>query len=57
MTIAKVVRVNGVSVIDIEETTTLLQECMDKVDPSDMKKLLQAVRKNPSIVKTALKFL
>ena len=57
MVTAKVIRINGSSVADIEETSALLQDCMDKVNPADLKKLLSAVSKNPNIVKTALKFL
>ena len=57
MVTAKVIRINGSSIADIEETALLLQECMDKVNPADLKKLLSAVKKNPSVVKTALKFL
>lgn len=57
MILAKVIRVNGNSVMEIEETTTLLQDCVDKVTPADLKKLLLAVKKNPSVVKTALKFI
>ena len=57
MVTAKVIRINGSSVADIEETSALLQNFMDKVNPADLKKLLSAVSKNPNIVKTALKFL
>jgi hypothetical protein len=57
MTIAKVIRIPGSSVIEIEETGTLLQDFMNKVAPADVQKLLLAVKKKPSVVKTALKFL
>jgi len=57
MTIAKVIRVSGNSVIEIEETAALLQDFIDKVAPADIQKLLMAVKKKPSVVKTALKFL
>ncbi len=57
MIIAKVIRVNGDSVMDIEETTSLLQDCVDKVNPQDLRRLLTAVKKNPGVVKTALKFI
>jgi len=57
MTIAKVIRISGNAVIEIEETAALLQDFMDKVPPADVQKLLSAVKKKPSVVKTALKFL
>ena len=57
MVIAKVIRISGSAVIEIEETAALLQDFIDKVTPADVQKLLMAVRKKPSVVKTALKFL
>ena len=57
MTTAKIIRISGVSTAEIDETSGLLQDFMDKVSPADVRKLLTAVRKNPSVVKTALKFL
>ena len=57
MVTAKVIRVPGPSPADIEETTSLIQDALEKVHPSDLRQLLQAVKRKPSIVKTALKFL
>jgi hypothetical protein len=57
MVIAKVIRVSGSSVMEIEETTALLQDFLDKTSPADVRKLLTAVKKKPAVVKTALKFL
>ena len=57
MTIAKVIRVSGNSILEIEETGTLLQDFLDKVPPADVRKLLCAVKQKPTVVKTALKFL
>ena len=57
MLIAKVIRVSGNSVLEIEETCTLLQDFLDKVPPADVQKLLRAVKQKPAVVKTALKFL
>ena len=57
MTTAKVIRITGTSAAEIDETTVLLQDFMDKTSPADMRKLLFAVKQKPSVVKTALKFL
>jgi len=57
MLIAKVIRVSGNSVLEIEETCTLLQDFLDKVPPADVQKLLRAVKQKPAVLKTALKFL
>jgi len=57
MTTAKVIRITGSSVAEIDEISVLLQDFMDKVNPADMRKLLFAVKQKPSVVKTALKFL
>jgi hypothetical protein len=57
MTTAKVIRITGTSTEEIDDTTALLQDFMDKVSPADVRKLLSAVKKKPSILKTALKFL
>ena len=57
MTIAKVIRIPGSSILEIEETGTLLQDFLDKVTPTDVQKLLRAVKQKPTVVKTALKFL
>jgi hypothetical protein len=57
MVTAKVIRVNGGNVVEIEETAALLQDFLDKVSPADVRKLLLAVKQKPGVVKTALKFL
>jgi hypothetical protein len=57
MVIAKVIRVNGGNVVEIEETSALLQDFLEKVSPADVRKLLLAVKQKPGVVKTALKFL
>jgi hypothetical protein len=57
MIIAKIIKISGNSVMEIDEITTLLQDFIDKSNPDDVRKLLLAVNKKPSIVKTALKFL
>ena len=57
MTTAKVIRISGASAAEIDETTILLQDFIDKISPADARKLLMAVRQKPSVVKTALKFL
>jgi len=57
MTTAKVIRINGGSSVEIDGTAGLLQDFLDKVNPTDVQKLLTAVNRNPSLVKKALKFL
>ncbi|MDR2926928.1 MAG: hypothetical protein LBV41_01805 [Cytophagaceae bacterium] len=57
MVTAKIIKVNGGNAAEIDETTTLLQDFLDKVSPADVRKLLLAVKQKPTIVKTALKFL
>jgi hypothetical protein len=57
MTTAKVIRISGSNLAEIEETTVLLQDFIDKVTPADVRKLLLAVKQKPSVVKTALKFI
>jgi hypothetical protein len=57
MVTAKVIRVNGSSAAEIDETAALLQDFLDKVSPADVRKLLWAVKQKPGVVKTALKFL
>jgi hypothetical protein len=56
MTTAKAFRVSGSSTAEIDEISALLKEFLDTVNPADVRKLLTAVKKKPSIVKTALKF-
>ena len=56
MTTAKVFLVTGSSAAEIDETAALLKEFLDTVSPTDVRKLLTAVKKKPAIVKTALKF-
>jgi hypothetical protein len=57
MTIPKIIKIHGNSVMEIDEITPLLQDFLNAVNPDDVRKLLLAVNKKPSIVKTALKFL
>ena len=57
MVTVKVIRISGSSATEIDETATLLQDFMEKVNPADVRKLLSAVKQKPSVVKTALKFL
>ena len=57
MTTAKVIRITGNTATEIDETAALLQDFLDKTNPADVRKLLSAVKKKPSILKTALKFL
>jgi len=57
MTTGKVIRISGNTAVEIDETAALLQDFIDKVPPADVRKLLLAVKKKPSVVKTALKFL
>ena len=56
MLIAKVLRISGDSLMQIEETAALLQDFLDKTTPADLRKLLTKVKDKPSILKTALKF-
>ena len=56
MFIAKVLRISGDTVSQVEETTSLLQDFLDKTAPADLRKLLTKVKDKPSILKTALKF-
>ena len=56
MVIAKVLRIQGNSDTEIIETGKLLQDFLDKTKPADLRKLLMAVENNPSVLKTALKF-
>jgi hypothetical protein len=57
MVSAKVIRISGDNIVEIEETSVLLQDFLDRASPADVRKLLLAVKKKPSVVKTALKFL
>jgi len=41
----------------VQKVGNLLQNAVNKVEQPDMVKLLEKVAKNPSIVKTALKFI
>ena len=56
MLIAKVLRISGDSLMQIEETAALLQDFIDKTTPADLQKLLVKAKSKPSIIKTALKF-
>ena len=55
MIIAKVLRIQGDNVLQIEEFASSLQDFINKVSIADMKKLLDKFKENPSIIKTALK--
>lgn len=57
MKAGKVIQIPAADASEIDVTAALLQEFMNKVEPKDVKKLLLAVKKDPSIVKSALKFL
>lgn len=57
MITAKVLRIQGDSATETEETASLLQDFLDKTSPADLRKLLIKAREKPSIVKTALKLL
>jgi hypothetical protein len=41
----------------VKKVGNLIQNAVNKVDQEDIVKLLEKVAKNPSIVKTALKFI
>ena len=56
MVIAKVFKITGNSVMEIEETSMLLQDFINTAQPADVRKLLLAFKKKPSILKTALNF-
>ena len=56
MLIAKVLRITGDSVMQIEATTALLQDFIDQTTPADLHKLLVKAKEKPSVIKTALKF-
>ena len=56
MLIAKVLRISGDSLMQIEETAALLQDFLDKTAPADLRKLLVKAKEKPSVIKTALKF-
>jgi len=56
MVIAKVLRVQGESATQIEDTACLLQDFLDKTEYIDLRRLLIKVKAKPSILKTALKF-
>jgi len=57
MIIAKVIRVQGDNQTQIDETASLLQEFLDKINPADLLKLLKKAVDKPSVIKTALKFI
>jgi hypothetical protein len=56
MLIAKVLRISGDNLMQIEETASLLQDFLDKTTPADLRKLLVKAKEKPSVIKTALKF-
>lgn len=56
-TIAKVIRITAADTKGVEDIHHLLQGALDTIKPEDLKKLLSTLKKNPRIVKTALKFI
>lgn len=56
-TIAKVIRITAADTKGVEDIHNLLQGALDTIKPEDLKKLLSTLKKNPRIVKTALKFI
>ena len=56
MLIAKVLRISGDTVLQVEDTAALLQDFLDKTSPADLRKLLVKAKEKPSVIKTALKF-
>lgn len=51
------INVDCVDFMAAQELNVLTQNAFNKVDSRDMVKLLQKVKANPAIVKTALKFI
>ena len=56
MLIAKVLRISGDTILQVEDTAALLQDFLDKTSPADLRKLLVKAKEKPSVIKTALKF-
>ena len=57
MTLAKVLRIPAGTSAEAENIAALLQEFLEKAAPADVCKLLTAFKKNPSVLKTAIKWL
>ena len=57
ITTAKIVKINANNPQEIEEVHKLLQNALDTIRVEDLKKLLTTLKRNPKIVKTALKFI
>ena len=55
-TIGKVIRIHGNTGVEVFEIASLLQDFLNTANPDDVRKLLTAVKKKPSVLKTALKF-
>jgi len=51
------IRMNASSAQEVKDLGNGIQNAVNKIDHNDLQKLLDAVAKNPSIVKTALKFI
>ncbi len=51
------IRMNASSSDEVKALGNGLQNAVNNIDHNDLQKLLNAVAKNPSIVKTALKFI
>ena len=51
------IRMNASSSDEVKALGNGLQNAVNNIDHNDLQKLLNAVAKNPSLVKTALKFI
>ncbi len=51
------IKMNASSSDEVKALGNGLQNAVNNIDHSDLQKLLNAVAKNPNIVKTALKFI
>lgn len=51
------IRMNASSTDEVKALGNGLQNAVNNIDHNDLQKLLNAVAKNPSLVKTALKFI
>lgn len=51
------IKMNASSTDEVKALGNGLQNAVNNIDHSDLQKLLNAVAKNPNIVKTALKFI
>ena len=51
------IKMNASSTDEVKALGNGLQNAVNNIDHNDLQKLLNAVAKNPSLVKTALKFI